>query len=206
MRFITHAHRHADVILNQPDFADTYIELISAIESISDEDIANHFATIERTSKKSISQSINQLIRERLGPSWNPEAAIFQDSEYTGETWRLDFAKDLISVEVAFNHGGDIAWNLLKPVLASELNHVQKKIQTRLGVIICATSDLKKRGGFDSAVGDFEKYLRYLKPLQNVLTTPILFIGLEPPASFRLDSKTQKGVIIYEPETSEGEK
>jgi hypothetical protein len=40
-----------------------------------------------------------------------------------------------------------------------------------------------------------------LKPLQNVLTTPILFIGLLPPASFRLDSKNNKGVIIYEPDS-----
>jgi hypothetical protein len=203
MEFRTHAHRHADVVLARPEFASTYEELTSALNSISELEIANHFKAIQRSSKKSISQSINALIREKLGPSWNPEAPIFQDDEYAGETWRLDFAKDLISVEVAFNHGGDIAWNLLKPVLASELNHVKKKIQTQVGVIICATTALKQRGGFDSAIGDYEKYLRYLKPLQNVLTTPILFVGLEPPVSFRLDPKNNKGVIIYEPDENQ---
>jgi hypothetical protein len=200
MEFRTHAHRHADVVLARPEFASTYEELTSALTSISELEIANHFKAMQRKDKKSISQSINALIKENLGPSWNPESPIFQDNEYTGNTWRLDFAKGLISVEVAFNNGGSISWNLLKPVLASELNHVNKKIQTQVGVIICATKALKQRGGFDSAIGDYEKYLRYLKPLQNVLTTPILFIGLEPPVSFRLDPKNNKGVIIYEPD------
>ena len=31
-----------------------------------------------------------------------------------GRRWRLDFAKESISLEVAFNHGEAIAWNLLK--------------------------------------------------------------------------------------------
>lgn len=201
MKFQTHSHRFADLVLQQDENRTTYNELVEAISSISDVDIAEHFKSMTRVGKKSISQSINRLIGERLGESWNPEAPIFQDDEYAGETWRLDFAKGPISVEVAFNHGGDIAWNLLKPVLASELNHVKKKIQTKVGIIICATSELKKRGGFDSAIGDYEKFLRYLKPLQNVLITPILFIGLLPPASFRLDSKNNKGVIIYEPDS-----
>ena len=200
MKFVTHSFRHAEIILSQPQYKDTMSELYQALESITDVDIAEHFTQLERAGKKSISQSINYLIKERLGPSWNPEAPIFQEDEYTGDTWRLDFAKGPISVEVAFNHGGDIAWNLLKPGLASELNHVKKKIQTEIGVIICATSELKKRGGFDGAIGEYEKFLRYLKPLQDVLTTPILFIGLLPPVSFKLDPKNNKGVIIYEPD------
>ena len=98
----------------------------------------------------------------------------------------MDFAKNNISVEVAFNHGEAIAWNLLKPVLASELNHVQKDAQTRLGVVIMASEDMKRLGGFDSAVGTFEKAVRYLKPLQNQLTCPMVLIGLSAPESFEV--------------------
>ena len=87
---------------------------------------------------------------------WREESPIFQDTDYQGDTWRLDFAKENISIEVAFNHGSVIAWNLLKPVLASELNHVQKAIQTKVGVIICATDGMKTTGGFDGAVGSYE--------------------------------------------------
>ncbi len=71
----------------------------------------------------------------------------------------MDFAKEDISIEVAFKHSEAIAWNLIKPVLASELNHVPKAIQTKVGVIISATKTMKKAGGFDSAVGNYEKFL-----------------------------------------------
>lgn len=202
MDFCTHSHRNAHLVLEQDDFKPTYEELTAALSSISDRDIIERFNSLTRITKKSISQPINNLIKDRLGPSWNPEAELFQDSQYAGPTWRLDFAKGPISVEVAFNHGGDIAWNLLKPVLASELNHVKKRIQTKVGVIICATSELKRNGGFDNAIGEYEKFLRYLKPLQNMLPTPILFVGLKQPTSFRLDPKNNRGVIIYEPDGS----
>ena len=60
---------------------------------------------------------------------------------------------------MAFNHQEATAHNIMKPVLASELNHVQKDIQTELGVIIVATESLKKGGNFDSAIGTFEKFI-----------------------------------------------
>ena len=96
--------------------------------------------------------------------------------------------KNDISIEVGFNHGGDIAHNLMKPVIASELNHVKKDNQTELGIIICATDALKTSGGFDNAVGPMEKYISYLKPYSNYITVPVLIIGLLPPKSFRIDS------------------
>ena len=127
-----------------------------------------------------------------LSESWKnwkseKQAGIFQDTNYQGETWRLDFAKDDLSVEVAFNHSSVIAWNLIKPVLASELNHVQKSVQTKIGVVITVTNEMKSLGGFDPAVGTFEKFLDYLKPLRNILTTPLLIVGIEPPTTFKIE-------------------
>ena len=60
-----------------------------------------------------------------------------------------DFAKENIAIEVAFNHGGNVSWNLIKPVLSSELNHVEKAIQTQAGIVITATDAMKKAGGYD---------------------------------------------------------
>ena len=93
-------------------------------------------------------------------------------------------AKENISIEVAFNHSTVIAWNLLKPVLASELNHVQKAIQTKIGIIICATQSLKSTGNFDGAIGTFENFLLHLRPMMNQLSVPLLIIGLEAPETF----------------------
>ncbi len=191
MDFVTHSFRHAEVILHESAFIDQYNELINVIRDISDEDIiAKHNLYGENNiinTPKSISRAINELLKERLrAANWNHESSIFQAADYTGETWRLDFAKKDISVEVAFNHSTVIAWNLIKPVLASELNHVQKAIQTKIGVVITATQNMKLLGGFDGAIGTYEKFLDYLPPLQNLLTVPLLIIGLKAPASFRV--------------------
>lgn len=188
MNFVCHAHRFGLAIAEEPEFRKEWHELQATITSISDEEIIRthqlHFAQ-----RKSISTAINYLLKERLTEkNWNPESKIFSDDDYREGRWRLDFAKESpgggISIEVAFNHGEAIAWNLLKPVLASELNHVEKDAQTRLGVVIMATEALKQAGGFDGAVGTYEKAIRYLKPLQAQLTVPMILVGLLPPSSF----------------------
>ena len=191
MDFVTHSFRHAEVILHEPVFIHQYNELMYIIRNITDEDIiAKHNSYGESDiihTPKSLSRAINDLLKERLrAADWSHESPIFQAADYTGETWRLDFAKQDISVEVAFNHSTVIAWNLIKPVLASELNHVQKAIQTKIGVLITATQNMKTFGGFDGAIGTYEKFLDYLPPLQNLLTVPLLIIGLKAPSSFRI--------------------
>lgn len=204
MKFLTYSFRHAEVILREPQFATEYQELLDTITNISDADIiAKHESydtTLGMRRPKSISVAINQLIGERLRSlHWNGQSPIFQEAGYVGETWLLDFAKGLISMEVAFNHSTVIAWNLIKPVLASELNHVKKNIQTEVGVIVCATNAMREAGGFDGAIGTYEKFLTYLAPLRDLLSVPILIIGLEPPLSFRIQhvsaSGSRKGYI-----------
>ena len=191
MDYKIHSFRHGKIILeNEPTYKTTWNELLEAIESINDEDIISHHQNNPRKAK-SISESINNLLKIGLVElGWNEESYIFQDDEYSGNRWRLDFAKESISVEVAFNHGEAIAWNLIKPVLASELNHVQKEIDTEIGVIICATKELKDKGGFDGSVGEYEKFLTYLNPLRDVLSVPMVIIGLDAPKTFEIDVQT----------------
>jgi hypothetical protein len=189
MEFVHNSFRHSGVILNEPEFIKEFNEILEVINTISDEQlVAKHENygkdNIENT-PKSLSKAINDLLKEGLvNKGWIAESGIFQDSNYQGDTWRLDFAKKNISIEVGFNHSSVIAWNLTKPVLASELNHVQKAIQTKVGVIITATESLKQKGGFDNAIGTYEKYLDYLLPLNNLLTIPLFIIGLNAPTTF----------------------
>lgn len=188
MDFITHAHRHG-ITIAEEEFGDDWNELQEVLHNITDEDLRNHYAS--SSNRMSLSAAINNLIKERLvDKGWLSEAPIFNDPDYRNrrETkWRLDFAKNDISIEVAFNHGEAIAWNLLKPVLASELNHVEKDIQTKIGIVILATEEMKSAGAFDSAVGTYEKVLRYMKPLNNVLTVPMIIIGLKSPETFKVE-------------------
>ena len=192
MDYVYTSFRHSEVILHEFDFIEEFNEIIHVIESVSDQDlISKHnsygLRNIENT-PKSLSKAINDILKEALtSKGWVAESKIFQDHHYQGDTWRLDFAKKAISIEVGFNHSSVIAWNLIKPVLASELNHVEKAIQTKIGIIITATEDLKQKGGFDGAIGTYEKYIDYLRPLNNLLTVPLLIIGLTAPDSFIIE-------------------
>lgn len=187
MEYELESHRFGVAIAAEKEYSSEWNEILQSLESISDEEIKQKHAS-KCNKRKSISKAINLLIHEKLESlGWKPESSIFNDPDYTQARWRLDFAKKNISLEVAFNHGEAIAWNLLKPVLASELNHVQKEAQTSLGVVIMATEDMKSAGGFDNAVGTYEKAIRYLKPLQNQLSCPMVLIGLKAPRTFRVE-------------------
>lgn len=200
MEFLTHDHRHAQNLFDtDTQYISLYQEVVEVLTGISDDALIWHYELSERENKKSLSETINHLIKEGLvARGWRPESAIFSDPAYAAapdnKRWRLDFAKDQISIEVAFNHGEAIAWNLIKPVLASELNHVAKDIQTSAGILICATDEMKKAGNFDGAVGSYEKFLRYLLPLQNMLPTPMLIMGLKAPRTFHIDKHTKQVV------------
>lgn len=218
MKFVVHSHRNAQEIIDAtPELSELWQEIQDAVASISDEKLlADYLDRVdasrakEKSPPKSLSHSINALLDAYLVQrGWDRQSALFSQRPYTSaneKRWRLDFSKARtlsedstrrmrttksktgIAVEVAFNHGEAIAWNLLKPVMASELNHVPKAIDIGegVGVIIAATAALKARGGFDSAVGEFEKMLRYLDPMRDQLTTPTLIVGLGPPDSFGL--------------------
>lgn len=198
MDFKTHSFRNALTLFEHDNqFNYLWNEICEVLNSITDEEIIDYFNNSTRSSKKSISDAINKLIDEKLVKlNWNRQSPIFNNSIYRPTSknhwWTLDFAKDSIAIEVAFNHGEAVAWNLIKPVLSSELNHVEKAIQTNAGIIITATNSMKKAGNFDGACGTYEKFLQYLDPFRNILTVPLIIIGLDSPRTFIVNSKTKQ--------------
>lgn len=203
MKFKTYYHRNANLLVEHDhNFKKDYDELINTINNITDAELIAAFEARKkvRTSTKSLSEPINQILKDKLTfLKWNAESGLFKEPPYNSgnrSRWRLDFAKNNISIEVAFNHQEATAHNIMKPVLASELNHVKKEIQTKLGVIIVATENMKIAGNFDSAIGTFKKFKEYFKPYHNLITTPIVLVGLEPPDSFKINSKTKNIVNI----------
>jgi len=196
-----HYHRHANLLVeNDVEFESDFKELVAVLRGISDESLQAEFQKEKerKASIKSLASTINILLKQKLtAKNWRGEVGLFKEPPYSTSNksrWRLDFAKNLISVEVAFNHQEATAHNILKPVLASELNHVQKEVQTKLGVIIVATKDMKKAGNFDGAIGTFESFIEYFKPYNTIISTPIVLIGIKPPLSFKVD-KTSKQII-----------
>ena len=139
-------------------------EVLDSISSISDEDIKRkHLEIQEKENTKSLSKAINQLLDEKLkAKKWEDQSGIFAVPEYQEgkeSTWTLDFSKATklengnasgVAVEVAFNHAEAAAWNLAKPALAAEINdmRVQTHIGEGVGIVIVASSNLKKFGAF----------------------------------------------------------
>lgn len=198
MRYKLHSYRNALTILkNEDEFKGSWEQIEQVLDTLTDERIINCFNENYASSNKSLSTSLNQLIKDDFSNlGWSTQSAIFLDPEYQSNRtnyWRLDMSKNNISLEVAFDHASVIAWSLLKPVLASEPNHVQKAIQTKLGVIICATEKLKKTGNFDAAIGTYERFISHLRPLRNQLSVPLLIIGLESPKTFVVSQKLVSG-------------
>lgn len=200
MDFVTYNHRFAlDIVESNYELKLLWGEVQEAIHSITDERLKAEFQ--KSSTKMSLSDSINRLIDEELvARNWTPQSAIFQGTDYSERKWRLDFSKRIsnpeagisgVALEVAFNHGEAIAWNLMKPVLAAELNQVelQTEIGSGIGIYICATDELKAAGGFDGAVGEYEKVLRYLVPLFQKLTAPMIIVGLNAPHSFKVEKR-----------------
>ena len=173
--------------------------MTDVIKSITDKDLISGFNSDRTKSKslKSLSTTINRLIKERLVErGWNRESKIFRPADYKNGAWRLDFTKGKICVEVSFNHGEAAAHNIMKTILASEYNHVEKEFQSEIGVVIVTTSELKKAGNFDGANATIEKYLSYLKPYMSYATSPIVFIGLKAPKTFKIDKETRKTSFV----------
>lgn len=201
-------HRNADAIIAYDTYLKCrYNEFVNAMINISDDELIQDFLRRKKqheakgTSFKSLTPSINALLKRRMLmiPGWANEVDIFNDTTgaIANTEWRLDFAcEDGFAIEVAFNHGEAIAWNLIKPVLASELNHVQKAYQTKMGIYVCATEAMKLAGNIDSASGSFEKVKRYLMPMMNQLTVPMMLIGIDAPKTFYINKKTRE-VVYY---------
>jgi hypothetical protein len=200
MKYVTYSHRFAlDIVESHKELNVLWSEIIHAIESISDTRLKNQFSAGD--SKMSLSDAINRLLEEELvSLSWIPQSAIFQGEKFSDKRWRLDFSKRIksptkgltgMAIEVAFNHGEAIAWNLMKPVLAAEMNQLQlqTEIGSGIGIYICATEKLKLAGGFDGSVGEYEKVIRYLEPLFQKLTVPMIIVGLDSPETFKIEKR-----------------
>ena len=195
MEYRIHGFRYGDYLAqNVGEYAPYWAEVDDAIKSVTEEEIIADFRLNGEDRRKSISSTINSLLKQRFTAlGWAAESPIFSEQRYVDgvRIFRLDFAKGPMSVEVAFNHGNDAPWNMLKPTLASELNHVEKAVQTDIGIIVTATEEMRVAGGFDNAVGTYEKYVDFLRPMGMLLTAPLVIIGLEAPETFHIEHREE---------------
>jgi hypothetical protein len=210
MQFETFSYRNGlEMAESHHQYGVLFSSICNVVGSISEKEIREHFRANHEHKQKSISKSLNSLIGAGLvADGWSKEPRIFGETGYSDskrdKKWRLDFSRSIeqtsvqdlesqinptagIALEVAFNNDGSTAWNLIKPVLSSELNHVKKDLQTGMGVIVTVTEALKKSGGFDNTVGSFDDFKMHLRAMRNLLTVPMVIIGISEFESFEIE-------------------
>ena len=206
MKIRVEYHRGAGSIVNDPNLKSDYDEILSALDKIQESELFKYFlkqkqdekAQGKKNYRKSISDALNFFIRENLeNQGWHKEPKIFKNPDYENSAWRLDFAKNDICIEVAFNHREAVPHNMLKAVLSTEGNDMlEKEYISQIGVIITATKELKKTGNFDSAAGTFDDFVELLKPYSFFIRCPMIVIGLEGLETFYIDKKTKMPVEL----------
>jgi len=199
-------HRGAGSIVNEPNLKPDYEEILTALDEIEEKQLLEYFlkqkreeeAAGKKNYRKSISDALNFFIRENLEKQgWQKEPKIFKNPNYEASAWRLDFAKNDICIEVAFNHREAVPHNMLKAVLSTEGNDMlEKEYISQIGVIITATKELKKSGNFDNAAGTFDDFVELLKPYSFFIRCPMIIIGLEGLETFYIDKKTKMPVEL----------
>ena len=221
MEYDTFSHRHGLIITeNNVTLNEQWLEITETLGGITDEEIISRFESRGENRGKGIQNTLNNLIKEKLVEhyNWDKESKIFNEIPYINSNeagmkyFRLDFAKNKdcicepkcdrgkhgMSIEVSFNHREALAWNLLKPSIASELNHVKKAFQTDIGVLITPKDEMLdldrnnyQGSGLDGAIGTFELVKKYLKVLQIQLSCPMIIIGIHQPKSFYIDTSQE---------------
>lgn len=178
-----HDYRSASVFLK--DKGDCWADIAGVVEALSAQDIVEKQAAIALASvggegPAGGQTAINALFRERLSPlGWSPEPALFERTSGDYKGWKMDFFKQGVGVEVAFNHAEAIPWNFIRLHLAGESGDVRADHQIDVGVAIFATRSLKKWARMDSAVGTFEKATIWLDLMRPILPVPIMVVGLD---------------------------
>lgn len=96
MQFKTHSFRYGEELFSyEPEFVHLWQEIKGVLDSITEDDLIQHYNNNPRVSKKSISDSINDLIDHRLiEKKWERQSPIFNNSEYRPTSrnrwWTLD--------------------------------------------------------------------------------------------------------------------
>ena len=96
MKFKCYSHRYADAIIQSDEnLKQRYNEFIGVIRGITDQDLREDFLrkkevhNVRGTSFKSITPSINSLMKERIDriPGWESAGDIFNDEVIGNTEW-----------------------------------------------------------------------------------------------------------------------
>jgi hypothetical protein len=178
MKYDLYPHRFADVVLNS-DY-ELKMEIEDVVQSITFDNVVVRF---EVENARRISEgkkpaqgrqsTISAMFKEEFERrGWEVEKNIFGDPS---NDLAIDFWKRKVGVDVAFNHRSYIGGDILRIQAGAEV-----KDMIKVGVYICPTEAFAKLVSPKDAgtMASYERALWYLDNFYQVITAPILLIGL----------------------------
>lgn len=183
-----HDFRHAVPILER-SYAAIWAEFCDELRSISADDVSDFHRGLVREAvlKKRRPQAgaqtaINRLVDARLSArSWRRQPPLYVGGDRRGHAlagWKMDFKKDRVGVEIAFNHQEAIPWIFTRLNLAGESDEVLPESRIEVGIAVFAAQSLKRWGKMDAAVGTFDQARLWLEKMRPVMPVPIAVVGL----------------------------
>lgn len=178
MKYKKYAHRYADIILNSEYTIKNEIDEI--LDKLTFEKIEAKYQEINldniqsgKQVRKGKQHAINSLLKASFQEKgWEVEKKVFNDAD---NDLLIDFWKNKIGIDVAFNHRSFIGGDLLRLQAGAEIKNM-----INFGIYICGTKDfLKSITNDHRSLVHFEKVKWYLENFYSVLTVPVMLIGFE---------------------------
>lgn len=180
-------YRNAVEILEHRDFRTQWGEVLACVEGITmDDALSTHLGLsrarleIGKNPPVGLQTSLNELIRQSLEDvyGWEGQPKLFRSDAEGLADWTMDFIKDGIGIEVAFNHESYFPWIFTRLNVAGESTQVVAEHKVKVGITICSRVDAKKWGKMDPSVGVFEKVSLWLEVMRPILPIPMALVGL----------------------------
>lgn len=186
-----------EIIKNDEEYSRIFEILIYIINNITDEQILIYYNKYS-PGAKSISKALNRLIKdELLKHGYKKEVRIYDTNakKHKGTGGKVDFVHEsgVYAIEVAFNNVGSLPGTFQKLRQSTHVHKKHKKnINIKIGFIICATSDLRKYGGFDEAILTYCDCEGHLDVNDHENPYPVIIIGLDRPDTFNIEQHPKK--------------
>ena len=188
MKLELHDFRHALPILER-SYSSIWAEFCEQLGSIQADDISDFHRGLVRDAvgrarrpQAGAQTAINRLIDARLSAlSWRAQPPLYIGGDRRGDElagWKMDFKKDRVGVEIAFNHQEAIPWIFTRLNLAGESDEVLADSRIEVGIAAFAAQTLKTWGRMDGAVGTFDQAKLWLEKMRPVMPVPIVVVGL----------------------------
>jgi hypothetical protein len=193
MEYDVYFHNNAEMIIRENNYLlHSWNEIKNCLGQINEKDIAFVFNHSKREAK-SISETLYYLVSETLIEyGWESNKAIFASTtgDNTDKQWTIDFEKRGTGLNLSIGHVSNMIKNLVKSAVAIKPNNILKNFNIELCILLTVKKEMKKAGGFDGAVAEYERYISVLKPLESIIDVPLIIIGIDKLKNIVVKHKT----------------